>query len=329
MGSMDMKHYVRWGIVGTGEIANKFAQAVCNADGAKAVAVASRRAESARAFADTYGIEHSFGSYEELMNFDGVDAVYIALPHKYHVPYTEAFLRAGKHVLCEKPIAVSAGELERVQALAAEKNLFVMEAMWTRFLPVMTEIRKVIAAGTIGDVLEVSADFCYNNPDHSHHAFAGDGDGGSVLDVGIYGLNFALMFLGEDVRQVQAMARMENNADLNMNALLKFGTGAMARVSSALALDKPWLGYIYGSKGYIRVPAFYGASQFDVVVDGEAQTHAAPFKGNGFEEEIEEACRCILAGKTQSDVMPLARSAAVVKLMDEIRAQLGIVHKAR
>lgn len=322
-----MKNCVRWGIVGTGEIANKFAQAVCNAEGAKPVAVASRRAEVARKFADTYDIEYSFGSYEELMAFDGVDAVYIALPHRYHVPYTEAFLRAGKHVLCEKPVAVCAEELERVQKLAAERNLFVMEAMWTRFLPVMAEIKKVITAGVIGDVLEVSADFCYNNPDHSHHAFAGDGDGGSVLDVGIYGLNFALMFLGEDVRQVQAMARTENNADLNMNALLKFGSGAMARVSSALALEKPELGYIYGSKGYIRVPDFYGASEFDVVVDGEVTTHTAPFKGNGFEEEIEEACRCISDGKTQSDTMPLARSMAVLKLMDEIRAQLGIVFK--
>jgi len=326
---MTMKNCVRWGIVGTGEIANKFARAVCSAEGAKAVAVASRRGETARAFADTYNIEHSFGSYEELAAFDGVDAVYIALPHRYHAPYTEMFLRAGKHVLCEKPIAVTARELERVQALAAEKQLFVMEAMWTRFLPVMAEIKRVIAAGTIGEVLEVSADFCYNNPDHSHHAFAGDGDGGSVLDVGIYGLNFALMFLGEDVEQVQAMARLENNADLNMNALLQFGGGAMARVSSALALEKPGLGYIYGSKGCIRVPAFYGASEFDVVVEGKTTTHAAPFKGNGFEEEIEECCRCILAGKTQSDVMPPARSMVVLRLMDEIRKQLGITYPAK
>ncbi|MBQ3134947.1 MAG: Gfo/Idh/MocA family oxidoreductase [Oscillospiraceae bacterium] len=322
-----MKNYVRWGIVGTGDIANKFARAVGNADGAKAAAVASRRAETARAFADVYGIEHSFGSYEDLAAFDGVDAVYIALPHKYHAPYTEMFLRSGKHVLCEKPIAVSAGELERVRNVAAERNLFVMEAMWTRFLPVMAEIKRVIAEGVIGDVLEVSADFCYNNPDHTHHAFAGDGDGGSVLDVGIYGLNFALMFLGEDVRQVQAMARMENNADLNMNALLQFGNGAVARVSSALALEKPELGYIYGSKGYIRIPAFYGASEFDVVTDGRTQTRAVPFKGNGFEEEIEEACRCILSGKTQSDIMPPERSMTVLKLMDTIRSQLGIVYR--
>lgn len=320
--------YVRWGIVGTGEIANKFAQAVGNAEGAKPVAVASRRGEIARAFADTYGIERSFGSYEELAAFDGVDAVYIALPHKYHAPYTEMFLRAGKHVLCEKPIAVSAGELERVQTLAAERGLFLMEAMWTRFLPAMEEIGQVIADGEIGDVLEVSADFCYNNPDHSHHAFAGDGTGGSVLDVGIYGLNFALMFLGEDVRSVQAAARMENNADLNMNALLTFQSGAVARVSSALALEKPEVGYIYGSKGYIRVPTFYGASEFDVVAQGKTRTHTAPFKGNGFEEEIEECCRCILAGRTQSGTMPPARSMAVVKLMDEIRGQLGIVYDA-
>ncbi len=125
---------------------------------------------------------------------------------------------------------------------------------------------------------------------------------------------------------MQAMARMESNADLNMNALLQFGGGAMARVSSALALDKPTDGYIYESKGYVRVSTFCGASEFDVVVDGKAQTRTAPFKGNGFEEEIEECWRCILAGKTQSDTMPPARSVAVMKLMDEIRGQLGVVY---
>ena len=271
---------------------------------------------------------YAYPSLEAVLADESVELITIATPNELHKPLAIAALRAGKHVLCEKPIAVCAGELERVQVLAAERNLFLMEAMWTRFLPVMSAIKKVIADGVIGDVMEVSADFCYNNPDHTHHAFAGGGDGGSVLDVGIYGLNFALMFLGEDVQRVQATAIMENNADLCMNALLTFERGKVARVSSALALDKPADGYIYGSKGYIFVPHFYGASQFDVVVGGNTTTHTVPFKGNGFEEEIQECCRCILAGKTQSDTMPLARSMVVMKLMDEIRGQLGIVHKA-
>ena len=317
---------VRWGIVGTGKIANKFAQAVVRADGAKLVAVASRKMETAREFAAKYDIETCFGSYEDMAASDMVDAVYIALPHRYHAETSIQFLKSGKHVLCEKPIAVNVKELTQVLEVAQENNRFIMEAMWTRFLPIMAEIKKVIDAGTIGQVREVSADFCYSLQDRTRHVFDSSCAGGSLLDVGIYGLTFACMFLGEDIAQIQTAAEVNNNVDERLNVLLTYKNGDIARVSSALTLMKPAYGYIYGTGGYIYVPGFYGAKEFEVSISGVREKYEVPFKGNGFEEEIEECCRCILAGKTASDIMSPERSRFVLGLMDQIRKQIGVVY---
>ncbi len=321
---------VKWGILGTGEIANKFACAVTNADGAELVAVASRRAESAKAFAEKYGIPVTFSSYEDLINYGGVDAVYIALPHSYHIPYAKRLMQAGKNVLSEKPVATNRKELAQAQSLVAESGLFMMEAMWTRFLPAIAKIKDIIAAGVIGHVLEVSADFCYAQPDLNHHVYKREYAGGSLLDVGIYGLTFASIFLGDEIADIKSAAYKANGIEERLNLLLTYKSGAIARISSAITLYKPADGYIYGSKGYIHVPDFYKAENFEVVTDdgGHTETYCVPFKGNGFEEEIEECNRCILAGKSQSDVHPLSQSAVIMEIMDTVREQLGIVYDA-
>jgi len=315
---------VRWGILGTGFIANKFANAVKNAEGARLVAVASRNATSADKFADTYQIEHRFDSYEAMADFDGVDAVYIALPHTYHPVYAKFFMEAGKHVLSEKPICANLRQLEELMAVRKEKNVYLMEAMWTRFLPAIQKIKQMVEDGVIGEVREISADFCYNQEDRTHHVFKRECAGGSLLDVGIYGLNFASIFLGDKVVDFQTAAFQKDGVEERINILLRYPNGAIARVSSAISLLKPEDGYIYGDKGYIRIPHFYSASEFEVVAETASQTYNFPYKGNGFEEEIEACNRCILAGKTQSDIMPLEQSAAILRLMDAIRKQAGI-----
>ena len=317
---------VRWAIAGTGNIANKFANAVKNADGAELVAVASRKLETAKEFAEKYDIEKTFGSYQELAEFDGIDAVYVALPHKYHAEYSMLFMRNGKNVLSEKPVTVNEKQFKEVRRVAEENNVFFMEAVWTRFLPAMLKIKEIIASGKIGDVLETSADFCYNSSHFDHAIFDSVCAGGGLLDVGIYGLTFASMFLGDDIVDVKPMAYVNNNLDERLNVLLSYKSGAIARVSSAITLEKPSDAYIYGTKGYIYVPTFFGASEFDVVVGGNKENYSVPFKGNGFEEEIEECNRCILAGKKQSDIMSLNQSGIMMKLMDDIRKQIGVVY---
>lgn len=320
---------VRWGIVGTGNIANKFAKAVKNADNAKLVAVASRTKESANTFGDKYDIEKRFGSYKGLADFDGVDAVYIALPHIYHAPVTKLFMTAGKHVLCEKPITINEKELTEIIDLAKNKKVYVMEALWTRFLPTIIKIKEMVGQGIIGEVLEISADFCYNDSANlTARIFNNSYAGGSLLDVGIYGLNFASIILGDKVIDVKSAAKVNNGVDEHINVLLTYENGAIAKVSSAITLEKPATAYIYGTKGYIRVPVFFGPSEFEVTAQGQTTKYEVPFKGNGFEEEIEECNKNILNGKNQSDIMPLSQSLIITKLMDEIRRQIGLVYDA-
>ncbi len=319
---------VRWGIIGTGFIANKFAGAVCNACGGELTAVASRTEASAKAFAEKHGIAKFFSSYEEMIESDTVDAVYIALPHEYHAEYIKKCIAADKHILCEKPITVNEKELSEIEALLEDKNVFLMEAMWTRFLPAIAEIKRIIESGAIGKVLEVSADFCYDSPDRSHHVFNENRAGGSLLDVGVYGLNFASIFLGDDVADIKTAAFLTNGIDDRLNVFLTYESGAIARFSSAIMLHKPDDGYIYGSRGYIYVPHFYAAEEFEIVTNegAERKKYTVPFKGNGFEEEIEECNRCILSGEKQSSVMPLAQSRTDMRLMDAIRAEAGVVY---
>ncbi len=321
---------IRWGIIGTGFIANKFAVAVRNAEGAELVAVASRRPETAKAFAEKYGVENVFSSYEDLAASECIDAVYVAVPHSYHARYSKMFINAGKSVLCEKPITVNSGELREVRELAKEKGVFIMEAMWTRFLPVMAEVKRLIGEGVIGNVKEVSADFCYNEPDRSQIMFHIENAGGSLLDVGVYGINVASMFLGDEVCDIKATAYVADGIDERTNLLLTYKNGGIARISSALTLRKPEDAYIYGDKGYIRIPTFYGATEFELALDGTdgVKRYSVPFKGNGFEEEIEECCRCIADGKTESEVMPLSASAAVMAVMDEVRKQIKVTYSA-
>ena len=315
---------VRWGILGTGFIANKFANAVKNADGAKLVAVASRNAASANTFADKHQIEYRFDSYEALAAFAEVDAVYIALPHTYHPIYAKLCMEAGKHVLSEKPICANSRQLEELMAIQKEKNVYLMEALWTRFLPAIQKVKQMADSGVIGDVLEVSADFCYYQDDRTHHVYKPQYAGGSLLDVGIYGLNFASIILGDEVENFQTATYQKDGVEERCHILLTYKNGAIARASAAISLAKPEDGYIYGTNGYIRIPHFYSASEFDVVTEEGTTHYSFPYTGKGFEEEIEACNRCILAGKTQREIMPLTQSAKILRLMDAIRERAGI-----
>lgn len=316
---------IRWGIVGPGNIARKFAKAIKNVEGAKLVAVASRTEERARKFADEYDIPNIFTSYDDMAKSDIVDAVYIATPHTAHKPCTELFLNAKKHVLCEKPVCVNAKQANDLYECAEKNGVFLMEAMWTRFLPAIVEAVKTVQSGVIGEVRGVKADFCYScPPEVDPKLYKNDMAGGSLLDVGIYGLNFAAIFLGDDPESVTSFCDVADGVDLQTNILLKYKNGAIASVSSAINVVKPATGYIYGTKGYIEMPVFYGAKEFFVCVDEEKQHISKPPMGDGFEEEICEVCECIKNGKTQSSVMPMSESIRIMKQMDCIRRQNGL-----
>jgi len=318
---------IRWGIVGPGEIANKFAKAIKNVTCAELVAVASRTEKKGSNFAQRYQIPQVFCGYEAMAVSNVVDAVYISTPHPFHYPCAEMFLRAGKHVLCEKPMCVNASQAEHLKAIAKENGVFLMEAMWTRFLPAIKEAYTIVEAGKIGRIRGLEADFCYaSTPEEEAKLFQNEMAGGSLLDVGVYGLHFASIFLGVAPCVINATADIEKGVDIHTNVQMQYADGAIASISSAIGVEKPRSAYIYGSKGYIYLPNFYGATELHIHIDGEDNIIIKPCLSEGFEEEIYEACACIDAQKIESELLPLDRTIAILKQMDIIRAQLGIVY---
>ena len=320
-----MDKTIRWGIAGPGVIANKFALALKNVDGAELVAVASKTDKKARDFANKYDIPMVFSSYEEMAASQDIDAVYISTIHTLHKPCAEIFLNAKKHVLCEKPVCVNSSQATELCECAKENGVFLMEAMWTRFLPAISEALKICKSGEIGQIRGVKADFCYFcSEEEDGKLYSNELAGGALLDVGVYGLNFASIFLGDNPVSIIAVSDIADGVDCHTNILMKYENGAIASLSSAINVPKPEDGYIYGTKGYIYLPSFYGAKELFVSVNNEKRHILKPSIGDGFEEEIYEVCRCIREGKLQSDVMPMSESINILKQMDIIREKIGL-----
>ena len=205
-----------------------------------------------------------------------------------------------------------------------------MEAMWTRFLPAIHEAVKIAKSGEIGEIRGVSADFCYpSSPEGCPKLFDNELAGGALSDVGVYTLNFAAIFLGIETESITSAANVNNGADWHTNSILKYRDGVMATLTSAIDVSKPSNGYIYGTKGYIRMPFFYMAKELFVADAYHKERHVEkPRIGAGFEEEIIEACNCIREGKTQSDIMPMSESIKILEQMDLIRSQIGLSYPA-
>lgn len=316
---------IRWGIAGPGNIANKFAKAIKNIHGAELAGVASRSYEKGKAFADTYGIENVFSNYEEMAASDKIDAVYISTIHPFHKSCAELFLNNGKHVLCEKPICVNQNQAKELFECAKRNGKFIMEAMWTRFLPAIRETKAMIDRGEIGKVIALKADFCYREtPESCAILFDNSIAGGALLDVGIYTLNLSSYLFGNSPEKITAVSYNENGVDIHTQMTLKYPDGVISNLSCAIGVQKPETAFIYGTDGYIKLPSFYGAQEIILCKEGEEKVIKKPSLGEGFEEEIIEVCNCISNGKTESSVMPHTESLLMLSQMDEIRNQIGI-----
>ena len=320
---------LRFGIVGTGGIAHRFAEAIKNVEEAELVAVASRKKETADIFGDEFSVPYRFGSYKEMADSDVIDCAYIATPHSLHKECSILMLNGKKHVICEKPMAVTAKEAEEMFAAAKENGCFLMEAMWARLVPGTKKLIEFINNGIIGDVRGVEGKFCYSfdEDEMEHHALKPENGGGSLLDVGVYGLHFAKWYLGEDVKEILAQCDYYNGTDSHTNVIMKYENGAMAYVSSATLLRKPNEGYIFGTKGYIHVNRFYAPQEIEIkYADGKEEKISAPYKGNGFEEQISHMCECVNKGLKESPVNTPENTIFVMKQMDEIRKSIKILY---
>ncbi len=320
---------LRFGIVGTGTIAHRFANAIKNVEEAELVAVASRTKENAEKFGDEFSIPVRFDSYEKMAQSDAIDAAYIAVPHSGHITCSCLMMNGGKHVLCEKPMAVNKREAEEMFACAERNNVFLMEAMWARLVPGTLKMLELVKEGVIGDILAVEGKFCYtmDEDEMDHHVFKPENGGGSLLDVGVYGLNFASWYLGKDVEEINAQCSLYNGTDSHTAVLLKYKNSAIADISSATLLRKPNEGFVYGSKGYAYLPRFYAPQEIRLQFNnGETQTISVPYRGNGFEEQIKHVCECVAKGFTKSPVVTPEQTLYITGQMDEIRKMIGVAY---
>ncbi len=322
-----MGEKLRWGIIGTGSIARKFAEGLKDVESAELVAIGSRSQKKADRFGSDFAIPHCHGSYEALAADSDVDVAYIATPHPMHKPSTILCLEGGKAVLCEKPFTVNAAEAEEVIAVARRKGLFLMEAMWTRFVPPIVKLRELLADGVIGEVRMVMADFgfrCGWDPEGRllNPALAG----GGLLDVGVYTVSLASMILGQPVSVAGLADIGKTGVDEQAGIVLSYEGGRLAVLATGVQTTTPHEATILGTDGWIRLHGgWWRGSRITIhAAKKEPRDIDVPMTGNGFNYEVEEVARCLGAGKTESDVMPLDETLNIMKTMDELRRQWGL-----
>ena len=334
---------IRWGILGTGYIANQFAEGLSSLDDVQLVAVGSRKQTSAETFGEKWRVPHRHDSYEALANDPDVDVIYVSTPHPFHHENTLLCLNSGKHVLVEKPFAMNARQTQEMLDLARKRGLFLMEAMWTRYLPAMVQVRKWISDGEIGDVRLIRAHFSFMAPfDPKSRLFAPELGGGALLDAGIYPISFAHMILGTPHTISSTISPGKTGTDDCSSYMFGYDGGKTALLSSGVQLAIPVEADVFGTKGYIKVhepwlrprvitlakpPA--SGSDSKLIYDGilfDKQTVYPPTRGNGYNYEAAEVGQCIRTGRSESTIMPLEETLAIMKILDTIRAQWKLTY---
>jgi predicted dehydrogenase len=315
---------LRWGVLGTGGIAATFAADLALSDSGRVVAVGSRRIETAEVFAERFGIPNRHGSYEALVADPEVDVVYVATPHPLHHPHARLALRAGKPVLVEKPFTVDAAQARELVAIARDAGLFLMEAMWTRFLPHVAEIRRLLAEGALGEIVSLSADHGqWFAPDADFRLFAPALGGGALLDLGIYPVSFASMVLGAPERVVSLITPAFTGVDAQTSMLFGYASGAQAILTCTLSAATATRAAIVGTDARIEIDAaFYAPTSFTLISrTGERSRFEAPHEGRGLRHQADEVARCLRAGLRESPLMPLDESVAIMATIDTVLAQ--------
>jgi predicted dehydrogenase len=317
---------IRWGIIGTGNIANQFAEDFKFVKKGKIVGVASRRKTKADAFANKYGIENSYASYEVMVKDPSIDVIYIATPHTFHKEHTLLALNNNKHVLCEKPFAVNKNQVDEMIRLAKEKNLFLMEAMWMAFQPVFKQVQKWISQNKIGRLKTIKAEFGFKPPyDLDSRLYNLNLAGGTLLDTGIYPLTLALYLFDKDPSAMQAMATIgESNVDEQLSVNLKFDEDQMAMLSTSFMSEFKDDAIIYGENGYIHIPNFWCSKVAFLVT----KTETIEYKNNtpvfGYAWEADHVNQMLIENRTESNIVTFKRSEKVINNMDLIRKQIGL-----
>jgi predicted dehydrogenase len=321
---------IKWGIIGTGMIASTFATALNSLDNTQLSAVASRDLNRAKEFAERFHIKTTYGSYEELVKDPEIDVIYIGTPHTEHKAHAELCILNGKAVLCEKPFTLNQKETQYIIDLAKKHNVFIMEAMWTKFLPTTKVVKNWIKDKIIGDVKYFNVSFGFQMKfDGEHRLFKPSLAGGALLDVGVYPIAYVIHMMDKLPDEVVSCAYLgKSNVDEINSITFRYNEGVIATINSAITANTGNDAIIIGDKGKIVVPYFWTAESAEVYDEHGNLVDAflLPFTSNGYVYEAEEVNSCLREGKKESDMIPLRDTLDIVKIMDGIRADWGLVY---
>jgi len=316
------------GIIGAGWIAEKMAEALAPLEDYCVYAIASRSIEKAKEFAGRWNIPKAYGSYEDMVKDNDVDLVYIATPHSHHFPHAMLALNAGKPVLVEKAFTANAAEAEELIETARSKGLFITEAIWTRYMPLSHKIKEIMESGIIGKPRVITATLCYMM-EFKERILRPDLCGGALLDLGVYALNFARMYFGTDIVRTVSNCHMgPTGIDLQECISLSYADGKMANLQAGTLCLNDRQGIINGTEGYIRVDNINCPEVVEVYRNYElVERYVKPEDMvNGYEYQVIEARRCIEAGLPESPMMPHQETLDIMKQMDGLRMEWGVVY---
>ena len=324
---MLMSKVTNWGIMATGKIAHKFAEAVNYVPDAKLYACASRTEEKAREFGARYGAEKCYGSYEQLAADPNVDIIYVASPMSCHYENVKLCFEHGKNVLCEKSITLNAFQFEELISIAREKKLFFMEAMWMKYMPVFRKAKEWFSTGRIGEIKSVHAVFSNAVEfDPDDRLFRPDLGGGALLDLGVYPVTFITAFLGFEPEKMQSSVNMgKTGVDMDEAVIMQY-KNAYGSFAAGFNLENLNPAAIVGTKGRITFKQWFFCTDTARLYDENGkllEESITPHLCNGYEYEIMEAQQCMAEGLLESRLNPLSETMAVMKIMDSLRKSWG------
>ncbi len=324
-----MSETFHWGILGLGKIARKFAEDLASIPDAQLVAVGSRSTERATAFARDFGAEYAAGSYEAIFDGPRLDAIYVATPHAGHQELVELCLRKGVAVLCEKPLGMNIQEVEAMVAIAREKGVFLMEALWSRFTPSTAKVLELLAEGSLGRVEGVRADFGFRmGPNTGSRITDPALGGGSLLDIGIYPVWLCQLLLGEPSEIVAAARLDENGVDIDLHVSLRSADGRLGHAYSTLLGRTKTEALIQTENASLHWhPRFHEPSNFSIIREGERpENYFFECPTNGYSYEAAAVMADVRAGKTENALWSLSDSLVLHRTLTRIRKQVGILY---
>jgi len=319
---------IRWGIIGLGNIAHKFAADILTIDDAELYAVASRFQEKATIFADKYNVAKAYGNYKELANDIHVDAIYIATPHSFHKEHTILCLNHRKAVLCEKPFAINSEEVGIMIAKAKENNVLLMEALWTNFLPHYQYVLNELKNKALGNIVKIEIDFGFKPEfDNTSRVYRKSLGGGGLLDIGIYPIFVALSTLGVP-NSIEAEATFfDNSVDSSCSMIFNYNNNIKAILKSTFLEETTTEAIFHCQKGYLKInPRFHEPTTVSIISKSKEKTFSFDTSTLGYNFEIIHFNQLLREGKTESNIMPFDFSTNLIKTLDKVREIIGLIY---